>query len=190
MKMKNLSKKKKCVVCGTEFDQYNSLQKVCGINCSIKYSKKKNEIQRKKDERKRMDLMKEELMTTSDWKLKLQKTFNEFIRIRDKEKGCISCGTSLINRKFDAGHFYASTYEGLRYNELNVHGQCVPCNRNLHGNIHEYRKRITNRITPEQLKWLDDNRHAPLRLKVYEIKELITEYKQKIKQLKNGSGIN
>lgn len=184
------SKQKKCIVCGSLFDQYNSLQKVCGVTCAMKYSKKKNELKRKKDERKRMDLLKEELMTLSDWKQKLQKTFNEYIRLRDAEKGCVSCGISLKNRKFDAGHFYASTYEGLRYNELNVHGQCVPCNRNKHGNIHEYRKRITDRITPEELKWLDENRHIPLKLKIYEIKQEIEKYKQKIKAIKNGSGIN
>lgn len=190
MKTKHPFKEKKCVVCGSFFDQYNSLQKVCGVPCALKYSETKAKITKKKDDKKRLNLLKEELMTTSDWKLKLQKIFNEFIRIRDAEKGCISCGTPLNNRKFDAGHFYASTYEGLRYNEMNVHGQCVPCNRNKHGNIHEYRKRITDRITPKDLIWLDENRHTPLRLKVYEIKELITEYKSKIKELKNGSGIN
>ena len=62
------------------------------------------------------------------------------------------------------------------------HGQCVPCNRNKHGNLHEYRKGILNRITPDQLKWLDEHRHDKLRLTIPEIKKMIDEYKQKIKE--------
>ena len=87
----------------------------------------------------------------------------------------------MQNRKFDAGHFYATTYEGIRFHEDNVHGQCVPCNRNKHGNIHEYRKRITERITQNQLDWLDQNRYLKLKLSKTELKQLEIIYKQKIK---------
>ncbi len=94
----------------------------------------------------------------------------------------------LHNRKFDAGHFYPSTYEGLRFNELNVHGQCVPCNREKHGNLHEYRKRILMRISQEDLEWLDANRNLKLKLSKEELEDLFIHYTNKVKneQLKQN----
>jgi hypothetical protein len=182
--MKKL-KPKKCRYCKLEFMPYKSTQVVCGIQCSIKYINAKTKEKALKDARKRKKEGLELLMTNSQWKQKFQVVFNKYIRIRDKYKGCVSCETSLINRKFDAGHYYPTTYEGIRFDERNVHGQCVPCNRDKHSNTHEYRKRITNRITPEDLKWLDENRHRKLKLSTPEIKELIEEYKKKIKHHEN-----
>lgn len=175
---------KKCRNCKEKFEPYTSLQVVCGVKCSIEYSKTQNEKKALKQARIQKKKGHEALMTHSDWKQKLQKIFNTFIRMRDINKGCVSCHTPLANRKFDAGHFYPTTYEAIRFEETNVHGQCVPCNRNKHGNLHEYKKHITNRISVEQLQWLEDNRHNRLKLTIPEIKEMIITYKKKIKELK------
>ena len=177
-------KKKKCKICKTEFYPHTSLQVVCSVKCSIEYTNTKIKQDAVKKARKRRKEGLEELMTKSDWKKKLQATFNTYIRLRDINKGCVSCETSLLNRKYDAGHFYPTTYEGLRFDERNVHGQCVPCNRNLHGNLHEYKKRITNRISKEDLKWLDNNRHKRLDMNITDIKEMLVFYKNKIKEIK------
>jgi len=81
------------------------------------------------------------------------KHFNKFIRERDKNKGCVSCDSYTFS---DAGHYYsAGHYPPLRYNENNVHGQCKQCNYFLHGNLIEYKNRITKRITINQLIELD-----------------------------------
>ena len=164
------------------FTPYKSTQKVCSTKCAIEYANAEAKKQAKKKARAERKEFYEKSMTLSDWKKKVQTVFNKYIRLRDINKGCISCGIPLQNRKFDAGHFYATTYEGLRFNENNVHGQCVPCNRNLHGNIHEYRKRITNRISQEDLEWLDDNRNIKLKLNKVELEELYNHYKQKVKE--------
>lgn len=179
--MKKPLKDKKCRSCGVIFTPYKSTQVVCSTKCAIEYSNKKIKAQALKKARAERKKYYEDNMTLSDWKKKVQTVFNKYIRLRDVHKGCISCGASLENRKFDAGHFFPTTYEGLRFNEMNVHGQCVPCNRDKHGNIHEYRKRITNRITKEELQWLDDNRHCKLKLSKQDLEELYKEYKQKIK---------
>ncbi len=79
--------------------------------------------------------------------------FNKYIRLRDHSKGCVSCDSPTFS---DAGHFYpAGHYPPLKYNENNVHGQCKQCNYFYHGNLIEYRKLITNRITKTQLLELD-----------------------------------
>lgn len=165
---------------------HTSLQVVCGVKCSIEYSNAKIKEKALKTARKDKKEGLENLMNHSQWKQKLQTYFNTFIRLRDIKKGCVSCETNLENRiKFDAGHYYPTTYEGIRFDERNVHGQCVSCNRDKHSNTHEYRKRIINRISPEDLKWLDENRHRKLDLITPEIKDLIEIYKQKIKTLKH-----
>jgi len=177
-------KDKHCVICNSVYYPMNSLQKTCSMKCAIEYANVKTKENAVKEARKRKKQLENEwdVMTPSQWKAKLQETFNKYIRLRDREKGCVSCGIPLNNRKFDAGHFYATTYEGLRFHEWNVHGQCVQCNQHEHSNPHEYRRRITNRITPDQLQWLDDNRYTPLKLTIPEMKKMIDTYKQKIKE--------
>lgn len=175
-------KQKKCKCCGILFTPYKTTQKVCSTKCAIDYANTQMKIQAKKIARAEKKEWNKKNMTLSDWKKKVQTVFNKYIRLRDIEKGCISCGTPLQNRKFDAGHFYPSTYEGIRFNENNVHGQCVPCNRNKHGNLHEYRKNITNRINQNELKWLDENRYIKLKLSKTELEELYNKYKQKVKE--------
>lgn len=174
-------KQKKCKCCGVLFTPFKTTQKVCSTKCAIQYSNEQMRKQAKKVARAERKKYYEDNMTLSDWKKKVQTVFNKYIRLRDINKGCVSCGTPLQNRKFDAGHYYATTYEGIRFHEDNVHGQCVPCNRNKHGNIHEYRKRITNRISEEELKWLDDNRYKKLKLSKSELEELYKIYKKKVK---------
>ena len=78
--------------------------------------------------------------------------FNKFIRLRDQNKGCVSCGANVQH----AGHFYSGGhYSALRFLEPNVHGQCLRCNNFLHGNLNEYRRNITSRIGVEGLDKLD-----------------------------------
>ena len=146
-------------------------------------SKARRQIEKKK--RLEKAKAKESLLTHKDYLKLLQTAFNSYIRKRDEDLPCISCGKEP---PFDlaAGHFYAAgNYSFLRFNELNVHGQCnAHCNKFLSGNIHEYRKRITTRITEEDLKWLDENCHKGLKLSIPEIKELIKKYKNKVRALK------
>lgn len=128
---------------------------------------------------------KESLLTKGDYLKLLQIAFNAYIRERDKDLPCISCGTKA-NVKYDAGHFYPTTYSFLRFNEDNVHKQCSKsCNMEKHGNIVEYRPRLIERIGLARVTWLDNNRHRRLDLSIPELKELIKIYRLKIKELRN-----
>ena len=106
------------------------------------------------------------------------KHFNKFIRERDQDKGCVSCGA----RVSQAGHFYsAGGYPALRFNENNVHGQCVRCNMYLSGNLNEYRKRITQRIDLSDLNELDElsdyYKRNPFKWDRFSIIDVIQKYK-------------
>ena len=170
-------KEKKCAICGEKFYPYKSIQKVCSMQCSIEHQNKKIKEKSKRESTKEIP----NTLTHPQWILKLETVFNKWIRLRDLKKGCISCSKPLINRTYDAGHFISKVYSFLRFSELNVHGQCVTCNRFKGSNQTGYKKGIENRLTPEQIKYLGDNKNKECRLTTPEIKELIEYYESKIK---------
>lgn len=64
--------------------------------------------------------------TIAKLKQDVQKVFNKYIRLRDKGRPCISCG---LPKTLQAGHYFAvSGYDGLRFDEDNVNGECAGCN--------------------------------------------------------------
>ena len=115
---------------------------------------------------------------------KTQRKFNEYIRLRDKDKPCISCGRNKIEQ---AGHYYpAGKFSSVRFNEDNVHGQCIQCNYYQHGNLIKYRVYLERRIGRERLDLLDFE--ATRKIKKWSLTELnqIYElYKSKIKSERN-----
>lgn len=84
---------------------------------------------------------------------KSQDVFNKWIRDRDKNLPCITCGKYKIEH---ACHFYsAGQYSSLRFHPDNVHGGCVACNYYKHGELNFYRKHIEKRIGSDKLALLD-----------------------------------
>lgn len=111
-----------------------------------------------------------------------QKAFNAFIRARDQGQPCISC------QRYHSGQYHAGHYKTaggnpeLRFNELNCHLQCAPCNNHLSGNIVEYRKNLIEKIGADKADFLE----GPHELKKYtaqDYKEIETYYKAKLKEL-------
>lgn len=83
---------------------------------------------------------------------KAQDTFNAFIRLRDCEKGCISCNGPVEQ----AGHYFSAGHHSLlRFNEVNVNGQCIRCNCFLHGNLIHYRSGLLKRYGEAKLLHLE-----------------------------------
>jgi ssDNA-binding Zn-finger/Zn-ribbon topoisomerase 1 len=150
----------------------------------IEYAK----FQKKKEDKKWVAEKKESLKTHSDWMQLLQIAFNTYIRLRDKDLPCISCGQNLQGKKTDASHFYScGAYPQLRVDEDNVHNACVHCNQHKGGNLHEYRKRLPARIGQERFDALEERKQQELKLTLPEIKEKIAYYKGLIKELSGQS---
>lgn len=176
-----MKKTKICKNCNDQFTPYNSFQKFCSktgcIQVWVEVEKAKQWLKKKREK-------KAELMTVQDWIKIAQATFNSYIRERDKDKGCISCGKPLT-KKFDAGHFYnANNHHAIRFNPDNVHGQCVECNQWKHGNLIEYRKALIERIGITAFSWLEDYANDTRKFTIDQLKEITEIYKQKIKILK------
>lgn len=175
----------KCKSCKKDFERKRINQIVCSYECSISYSKELNEKKKAKQWQKEKKEIKEKLMSKSDYLNLAQKIFNTYIRLRDKNKPCISCGKPYKENDINASHFFSvGAYPNLRFNEDNVHNSCIRCNKELHGNINEYTLRLPNRIGIERYNLLLESRNNPLKLSIDEVKDLINKYREKIKQHK------
>jgi hypothetical protein len=124
--------------------------------------------------------MKNELKTTSDWMKEAQKVFNQYTRLRDKHKPCVSCDSKL-GVKFDAGHYFSSGHKAVTFDEDNVHAQCVTCNQFKHGNLLNYREGLLKRIGEAKLDALSQRANETRKYTNQELQEIIKTYKQKIK---------
>lgn len=183
---------KRCKLCKNQFKpRFSPLERVCwDLECkSLEAVAKLQQIKdmEAKNQRNRLKLMKSELMTAQQWIAKSQIVFNKFIRLRDERSGCVSCGASLLGKKFDAGHFYnANNHWGLRFDESNVHGQCVKCNRDLHGNLLEYRQKIIRRIGHDELLRLESECNQTRKFMRGELIEIYNKYKEKCRLYQNN----
>lgn len=183
-------KDKKCKVCPDKFTPWNTLQQVCSPLCALIWARQKAEKKLKKELRDR----KIKLKSLSEWIKDFQSpVFNKFIRLRDKDEPCISCGRSdheikdhFTGGKWDAGHYLSvGAYPVLRFEELNVHKQCKQCNRDKSGYVPAYRINLINKIGIEKVEWLEGP-HDPKNYRINDIRDMITIYRAKIKELKNG----
>ena len=179
----------RCKKCGEKFKPVEFLQKFCkgNIDClAAEGMYKLGQLKKANAKKAKVEYKaaKENLMTRSDWLKLFQAVFNTYIRQRDKDDPCISCGTTK-NVKYDAGHYFATTYSYLRFNEDNVHKQCsYNCNMSLSGNFHEYTPRLIEKIGKEKVDRLHLDRHKKLEITIEEIKDQIKVYRLKIKKLK------
>ena len=182
-------KEKSCIVCKTKFTPMRPIQKVCGAPCAIQYATEKRDKTRAKAERiaqqesrKVIRLAKEKAKTRSDWKKEAQTAFNAWIRQRDANEPCISCGRHHQGQ-YHAGHYRSvGSNPALRFEPLNVHKQCAPCNNHKSGNLVEYRIRLLKKIGSEKLDWLEGP-HEPKKYTVEEFMQIKTYYTVERKKL-------
>ena len=114
-------------------------------------------------------------ITLPQLKAKAQTTFNKFIRERDKELGCISCGNKIDH----AGHYFSSGhYSALSFDEDNVHGQCLKCNNFLHGNLINYRMGLVDRYGDKfVIKLESKSKNKLYKYSREELQDIINKYK-------------
>jgi len=172
----------RCKHCNEQFERLKFNQKYClkteCVNVWIESEKSKQWAKRKK-------ALKTDLETIQELIKKAQTTFNTYIRTRDAGLNCISCDKKLTG-KFDAGHYFnANNHWSVRFDERNVHGQCVNCNQHKHGNLLNYQIGIQQRIGADELIELHAIAHNTRKFTRDELRELISIYKEKTKALKD-----
>lgn len=82
----------------------------------------------------------------------------------------------------NAGHFLSAGHNGvIRFNEDNVNGQCIRCNKHLHGNAAEYRKNLVKLIGEERVMILESTARAKHKWDRFGLVNVIETYKAKCK---------
>jgi hypothetical protein len=190
-------KPKKCRVaeCGASFVPARLGQAVCSPACAILDAPKNREKARKslaQIERKEIKVRKEKLKSRGEHMREAQAAVNEYVRLRDAHFPCISCDSMpndndlITGSRWDAGHYRSvGACPELRFEPLNIHRQCVKCNRNLSGNAVEYRIRLVLRVGADKVAFLEGP-HEPRKYTVEEIKTIKAEYRAKTRELKKG----
>lgn len=169
----------RCKNCKNKFETIRFNQKYClESECVRVWVESEKAKQWKKTKAK----AKLDLMTLSDYLKLAQITFNKYINIRDKCKLCISCQKPITGR-VNASHFWnANNHYNVRFNEDNVHSSCITCNQFLSGNLLEYRTRLIEKIGEQRFNILESESKKTRKFTIEELKEIIKEYKLKIKQ--------
>jgi hypothetical protein len=172
----------KCKICKTKFTPKYFLQKAClDPACLAEWSKLDREQKQKKKDKAR----KLELKPAGDYAKEAQTSINKYVRIRDKNKPCISCLNKSVavfggykgSCGWDAGHYRSrGSAAHLRFNLFNIHKQCVKCNRFKSGNAVDYRIELINRIGLERVTRLEQDN---------EPKKFTVEYLKRIKLIFN-----
>jgi hypothetical protein len=199
--------KRKCPYC----DEYNKPEEglliknrlYCNIECAVSYGKKnapKAKAKKEKSDRAQLRRRKEELRPRSWYLTEAQKWFNKFIRLRDANDLCISCDRSIeeiegndswkVGGAWDCGHYLTrGARPELRFEELNAHKQCKSCNggsgkytkkNDTVGKL--YRIKLIEKIGLEKVEWLE-GLHEPTKYTIDDLKEIISKYKEKCKEI-------
>ena len=176
-------KPKICRVCKAEYTPSRMGQKVCSPLCAMALAKSARVKAERKETIKRIRETKEKLKTRSDWIKEAQQAFNAYVRARDAEAPCVSCGR-YHDGQWHAGHYLSvGARPELRFCEINVWKQCAPCNNHLSGNILLYRKGLIKRIGLELVEWLEGP-HEPKHYTVDDLKAIKGMYKKKLWTIK------
>lgn len=176
-----MAKVKKCRQCKNQFSPSMTTQVVCSPKCAIEYAKEDRNKEFKRETRK----LKEKIKSRSDWMREAQTAFNAWIRWRDRDKPCISCGRHHQGQ-YHAGHYRSvgSTPE-LRFEPMNCHKQCQPCNTHLSGNTINYRINLIQRIGSESVEWLESN-HPAKHYSIDDLKEIRDKFRLMLREAKRS----
>ncbi|QTL38774.1 recombination protein NinG [Xenorhabdus budapestensis] len=119
----------------------------------------------------------------SYWIQQAQRAVNTYIRERDRDLPCVSCGT-FVSSQWDAGHYRTTpAAPQLRFDERNIHRQCIVCNQHKSGNIVPYRVELIRRIGQAAVDAIESS-HDRHRWTIEECKVIKEEYRQKLKELR------
>lgn len=179
-------KKCKNPACGISFPPQRLGQAVCSPKCGLAIKDVNQEKARKslvELGRKEIRAAKERIKPKGQYMKEAQTAFNAWVRERDAALPCISCGRHHQG-KYDAGHYRTvGSNPALRFEPLNCHRQCSPCNTHKSGDIVNYRIELVKRIGADKVDWLEGP-HDPKRYTIEDLKNIKADYLAKTKELK------
>lgn len=179
-------KPKKCKCCPEKFIPRTTTQTVCSPKCALQLAKQlssRKKKQQEKAERAAWNKRKADVKPLKHWEDATQRVVNDYIRERDRDLPCISCGT-WKTVQWEAGHFRSrGAASHLRYDEDNIHKQCHRCNAELSSNAIPYRAGLVVKIGSQRVEALENN-NTPHRYTREELKSIRMHYRAKLRALK------
>ena len=180
--------KRKCKYCGVSTKEFIvvNMSAFCSFDEAVQYANENKSkgaaIIKKANDKKHIKKKKELKDNDKSFRDKqAQAAFNAYVRFRDADDNCISCGRNHAGQ-YHAGHFRSrGAHPELRFEELNCHKQCAPCNNHLSGNISNYRPALIAKIGQEKVDWIE-GQHKIVKYTCSELKKIELKYKQKLKE--------
>lgn len=127
-----------------------------------------------------------------------QEAFNKFIRLRDRDKPCVSCcdasPTQACGGQWDAGHYLSvGSHPELRFNEDNCHKQCKVCNggagkyqRKKRAVDDAYRAELIRRIGLERVEALENRKYEPGKWTADDLRAIRDDYRKRCRELEKA----
>lgn len=192
--------RRKCLICRAWFHpKYDNIEWCCpehGLELSQRRREKaaekalaklkKERRQQEREAKDRLKIRKLAVKPLSYFAKQAQTAFNAYIRERDKDLPCISCGRHHAGQ-YHAGHYRTTgANPELRFDEDNTNKQCAPCNNHLSGNIENYTPRLIEKIGQDRFDRLMSVHELP-KWKREDYERIRDEYRRKLKELKSCS---
>ncbi len=174
-----------CTVCGKAYMRRTSLQSVCSVKCATGVAKASRKARQEADKAQRAALAKrrESLKSRSQWLREAQAAVNAYVRERDKDLPCISCGR-FHEGQWHAGHYLSTgARPELRFDLQNIHKQCPVCNNHLSGNLILYRAGLIAKIGLAEVEKLEGP-HETRKYTIPELREIKETYRAKLRELR------
>jgi len=173
---------RRCKICRGKFTPaFDNIRWCCpehGALFGVQELERKREKQAKdKAKKERIEWRKRKASTKplKHWEDMTQRVVNDYIRERDYDRPCISCGT-WDTVQWEAGHYRSrGKASHIRYNDDNIHKQCHQCNVQLSGNQQQYRIFLIEKIGAERVEALENN-NTPHRYSLEELESIRRHY--------------
>lgn len=112
-------------------------------------------------------------------------TFQKMIRMEAANKKgeceCVTCGKVIDWKTANAGHFYKRRHTGTLLDEMNVHIQCIACNKYRDGHLAEYTRFMQETYSESELDDLQKRHFVRKEFTRIELVELRISYMDRCK---------
>ena len=190
----------KCKECKIKFEKDFAVYQWCYYFCSKKcrqdFQKEKARKEKEKEKIKKQKAKQKKSESITVLKKKLWDTVSLYIRLRDSDdENFCTCCTCWMYKHYknwmQAWHYIPSGASSFhRYNEKNIHAQCVWCNVMKHGNLIEYRPFMIGKYWQEYTDWLYETRNELVSVWKEEIKQLTDQYTLLLNEIKSKKAID
>jgi hypothetical protein len=108
------------------------------------------------------------------------RVFSIYVRTRGESSGynvCYTCNRSFEWQSMDAGHFMARRFLNTRWHPVNVWPQCQECNREKHGNLEVFERKLRAMFGDDAIDGLIELAYVIEKVSEDDIKQIIKKYR-------------